>query len=74
MAGRKPLVLRDEIYAVWALAAGLAIDVGDLKGTWELLALFAVIVVFRMLSVQYRWKLPRRKIRTVQSHSKGQEL
>ena len=28
LAGRKPLVLRDEIYAVWAMAAGVAIGLG----------------------------------------------
>jgi len=73
MAGRKPLVLRDEIYAVWALAAGFAIEVGKLDGTWELLALFFAVVLLRMLSVQYRWKLPRRSIRDVHSYSKGYE-
>ena len=28
LAGRKPLVLRDEIYAVWAMTAGFAIGIG----------------------------------------------
>lgn len=62
MAGRKPLVLRDEIYAVWALAAGLMIGLGDLQKAWELFALFLFVVVFRMLSVYYKWKLPRRTL------------
>lgn len=63
MAGRKPLVLRDEIYAVWALAAGFAIGIVHAKGTFELLILFAIVVTFRMLSVHYKWKLPRRSLR-----------
>lgn len=62
MAGRKPLVLRDEIYAVWAIAAGLAIGLGNLQRPWELFILFLLIVLFRMLSVYYKWKLPRRSL------------
>ncbi|CAI6081439.1 trimeric intracellular cation channel family protein [Cohnella sp. JJ-181] len=62
MAGRKPLVLRDEIYAVWALLAGLAVGAAHLQMTWSLLALFAATVTMRMLSVQYKWRLPRRKL------------
>lgn len=63
LAGRKPLVLREEIYAVWALAAGLAIGWFRLRGTWELLIVFALVVMFRLLSVHYKWKLPRRSLR-----------
>jgi len=66
MAGRKPLVLRDEIYAVWALAAGFAIGYGRFSTTWELLTLFALVVVFRMLSVHFKWKLPRRSLKQSQ--------
>lgn len=62
MAGRKPLVLRDEIYAVWAMLAGLAIGVGKLSATWQLIALFAMVVLLRMLSVHYKWRLPRRRL------------
>jgi uncharacterized membrane protein YeiH len=62
MAGRKPLVLRDEIYAVWAILAGMAVGIGHMKLPWQLLTLFALVVLFRMLSVHYRWKLPRRSI------------
>jgi uncharacterized membrane protein YeiH len=62
MAGRKPLVLRDEIYAVWAIAAGLAIGLVNLQRPWELFTLFLLVVLFRMLSVYYKWKLPRRSL------------
>lgn len=71
MAGRKPLVLQDEIYAVWAILAGLAVGLGHLKSTWQLVALFFVVVVFRMLSVHYRWKLPRRSLPGSQRNSVG---
>lgn len=67
LAGRKPLVLRDEIYAVWAMAAGAAIGLGVTNSTWKLLALFVIVVVFRMLSVYYKWRLPRRSLEEVSS-------
>ncbi|MGP0584956.1 trimeric intracellular cation channel family protein [Paenibacillus timonensis] len=64
LAGRKPLVLRDEIYAVWAMLAGLAIGMGWFGSTVELILLFVAVVFFRMLSVHYKWKLPRRSLAT----------
>lgn len=63
LAGRKPLVLKDEIYAVWAMLAGLAIGLGWVESTIELLILFVIVITFRMLSVYYKWKLPRRSLR-----------
>lgn len=73
LAGRKPLVLRDEIYAVWALAAGLAIGVGHVRATWQLLVLFVFVVTFRMLSVYFKWKLPRRSLRKARGEGKGEK-
>ncbi|SIQ81183.1 Uncharacterized membrane protein YeiH [Paenibacillus macquariensis] len=71
LAGRKPLVLRDEIYAVWAMIAGLAIGLNWLHNSWELLTLFVCVVVFRMLSVFYKWRLPRRSISNSTSSLSG---
>ncbi|MFF2089706.1 trimeric intracellular cation channel family protein [Paenibacillus sp. NPDC058174] len=62
LAGRKPLVLKDEIYAVWAMLAGLAIGKGWFHSTVDLLFLFVIIITLRMLSVHYKWKLPRRSL------------
>ncbi|WP_135550969.1 trimeric intracellular cation channel family protein [Paenibacillus cymbidii] len=62
LAGRKPLVLRDEIYAVWAIMAGLAIGLGFGENTLQLSLLFCTVIVMRMLSVLFKWKLPRRSI------------
>jgi uncharacterized membrane protein YeiH len=59
LSGRKPLVFRDEVYAVWALLAGLVVWLGWAAtpvGGW---ALFAAIVVLRMASVRWHWRLPR---------------
>ncbi|CAG7645408.1 hypothetical protein PAESOLCIP111_04941 [Paenibacillus solanacearum] len=63
LAGRKPLVLRDEIYAVWGLVAGLVIGLGVLEGPVPVLSLFFAVVALRMLSVQLKWRLPRRSLR-----------
>lgn len=75
LAGRKPLVLRDEIYAVWAMAAGVAIGLGIATKTWQLLTLFVVVIVFRMLSVLYKWRLPRRSLHHgIGQSSSGKEV
>ncbi|AZN43829.1 trimeric intracellular cation channel family protein [Paenibacillus albus] len=63
LAGRKPLVLRDEIYAVWAMAAGAVISLGWFHTPAQLLILFVIVIVFRMLSVHYNWRLPRRSLK-----------
>jgi uncharacterized membrane protein YeiH len=63
LAGRKPLVLKDEIYAVWAMLGGLCIGLGWAESTIELLVLFAVIIAFRMMSVYFKWSLPRRSLK-----------
>lgn len=62
LAGRKPLVLRDEIYAVWGMMAGLFIGLGWFQNSWLLMGLFVFTVIMRMLSVKYKWKLPRRRL------------
>ncbi len=74
MAGRKPLVLRDEIYAMWAIGAGLVIGVTDIQKPWQLFTLFLLVVLFRMLSVYYKLKLPRRSLHhtTDRNHNGGQ--
>ncbi|MGG0718637.1 trimeric intracellular cation channel family protein [Robertmurraya massiliosenegalensis] len=60
LAGRKPLVLSTEIYAVWAILAGIAIGLKLTVSSFELYALFVVITVLRVLSYSYNWKLPKR--------------
>jgi uncharacterized membrane protein YeiH len=62
LAGRKPLVLQDEIYAVWGMLAGYVIGIGWFQGPYHLLVLFVAIVGLRMLSVVLKWRLPRRSI------------
>ncbi|MNI11475.1 hypothetical protein D3C73_646220 [compost metagenome] len=70
LAGRKPLVLQDEIYAVWGMLAGVCIGLGWAQGTWETLVLFSIIVILRMFSVVLKWKLPKRSLRLTSDNSK----
>jgi len=58
-AGRKPMIFREEVYALWAALGGLAIGLGLINGPWTTGILIVLIVVFRMLSVRYKWRLPR---------------
>ncbi|BDH61262.1 UPF0126 membrane protein YvgT [Lysinibacillus sp. PLM2] len=62
LARRKPLVLRDEIYAVWAAGAGLMIGLNVLQDDLFLYGLFIVITSLRVLSYIYKWKLPIRTL------------
>ncbi|WP_010529544.1 trimeric intracellular cation channel family protein [Lentibacillus jeotgali] len=61
-AGRKPMIFRREIYALWATMGGLVVGLGIVQGPWTTGALFAGIVALRMCSVHYQWRLPRHSI------------
>ena len=61
LAGRKPIVLRAEIYALWAILTGIFIGLGMAKQPWELYSLFILVTVLRVLSYTFDWKLPIRK-------------
>jgi uncharacterized membrane protein YeiH len=62
LARRKPIVLRSEIYAVWAILAGLVIGMKIAVSPWELYTLFTLITAMRILSYTFDWKLPARRI------------
>ncbi|MED3573305.1 trimeric intracellular cation channel family protein [Cytobacillus praedii] len=64
LARRKPLVLKAEIYAVWAILCGLAIGLKLAFSSFELYTLFIVITGLRVLSYTYKWKLPARRLGT----------
>ncbi len=67
LAGRKPLVLRSEIYGVWAILAGLAVGLGFASSPFELYSLFIIIVILRVLSFTYNWKLPHKLMKPSRS-------
>lgn len=62
LAGRKPVVLREEIYAVWALLGGLIVGLNIVNSTVEYMILFVCLVAFRMLSLKLKWRLPHRAL------------
>lgn len=62
LAGRKPLVLKSEIYAVWAVLAGLIIGFDLAQSPFQLYTLFILLVVCRVLSYTNKWQLPNRSI------------
>lgn len=63
LAGRKPGVLRSEIYAVWTILSGLIIGLKIATSPFELYVLFIVITIMRVLSYTFDWKLPIIKLK-----------
>lgn len=63
LAGRKPLFLHKEIYIAWAMLAGIVIGLGLVTSMTGYLILLVVIIILRMLSVQFHWQLPQRKLK-----------
>ncbi|WP_075619131.1 trimeric intracellular cation channel family protein [Paenisporosarcina indica] len=57
-AGRKPMIFRSEIYALWAAFAGFIIGLDLIRGPYATIFLLIVIVFFRILSVYFKWNLP----------------
>ncbi|OZM56145.1 hypothetical protein CIB95_13640 [Lottiidibacillus patelloidae] len=62
LAGRKPLVLREETYAIWAILAGflIGIEVVNSSNSLHLYLLALLVICLRLLAVKYNWRLPRR--------------
>lgn len=62
LAGRKPLVFKRDIYAVWAALAGLIVGLGLFKSDLALYALLVMTAGLRIFSLVFQWKLPNGKI------------
>lgn len=62
LAKRKPLVLRNEIYAVWAAVTGLVIGVGLVVSDISLYILFLITTTLRVVSYMKKWRLPFRTL------------
>jgi uncharacterized membrane protein YeiH len=62
LAGRKPIVLRAEIYAVWAILAGAIIGLKIAVDPWQLYTLFIFVTGLRVLSYTFDWKLPVKRL------------
>lgn len=61
LAGRKPLIFKNDIYAVWAASAGLIVGIGLYQNDLALYALLIATAGFRILSYLFQWKLPHGK-------------
>jgi uncharacterized membrane protein YeiH len=60
LAQQKPIVLRQDIYLLWALIAGFIIAMSWADKSYQLYILFGVILVLRILSHRFKWSLPTR--------------
>ena len=58
-SGRKPLIFREEIYALWASLGGIIVGLELVDNPIKLTILFILILSLRILSVIYKWRLPR---------------
>ncbi|WP_419883915.1 trimeric intracellular cation channel family protein [Peribacillus sp. B-H-3] len=65
LAGRKPLVFKEEIYAVWAILIGAVIGMGFAQSAWQLYALFILVTLLRVCSYIYKWKLPNKQLKSL---------
>jgi uncharacterized membrane protein YeiH len=59
LAGRRPLIFRNDIYAVWAAAAGFIVGIGFHENDWAMYLLLVIVATLRILSFHYKWELPR---------------
>ncbi|WP_420842473.1 trimeric intracellular cation channel family protein [Halalkalibacter alkaliphilus] len=64
LAGRKPLFLQQEIYIVWTMVAGALIGLHVVTTPMGYIVLFVSVIILRMLSVHYKWQLPRRELKS----------
>ena len=63
LAHRKPTVLRDEIYAMWAALGGLLVGINLFNGEdWFLYCVFIIILGLRIISYTRGWQLPRKSL------------
>lgn len=58
LAGRRPLVFKREIYAVWAAFGGLLVGIGLFKYDLALYILLIIIAALRIFSLVFHWRLP----------------
>lgn len=62
LAKRKPLILQNEVYAVWAAITGLVIGVGLAASDVSLYVLFMITTTLRVVSYMNKWRLPFRSL------------
>ncbi|MFC4560010.1 trimeric intracellular cation channel family protein [Virgibacillus kekensis] len=68
LAQKKPIVLRQDVYLLWALFAGFIIGMDLLSESYQFYILFAIILLLRGISQRYGWSLPTRTIQQPQKN------
>lgn len=63
LASRKPTVLRDEVYAAWAILIGIVVGLQWVTGDIGLYCLFVIMTALRVLSYVRHWRLPFKTLR-----------
>ncbi|RHW39500.1 trimeric intracellular cation channel family protein [Lysinibacillus yapensis] len=63
LARRKPMIVHEEVYAVWAAGAGFLIGLDFINGDFFYYTLFIIIVILRVLSYTRGWRLPVRSFK-----------
>lgn len=59
LAGRRPLIFKKDIYAVWAGTAGLIVGLGLYEFDFALYILLIITTTMRILSYSFQWRLPQ---------------
>ncbi|AQS58913.1 trimeric intracellular cation channel family protein [Desulforamulus ferrireducens] len=69
LARRRPMILHQGIYALWALLAGLLLGFGFIQSNnpVQLYLLFLVIILLRIFSIIYQWHLRIRNLENTTS-------
>ena len=62
LAGRKPMILHSEIYALWAALAGLVYYYLQPTSPAVIYTLILLTVILRMCSVIFNWNLPKARV------------
>ena len=66
LAQQKPIVLRQDVYLLWAVFAGFVIGLDWLSEAYHFYTLFAVTLILRGISCRFGWSLPTRTIQKPQ--------
>ena len=67
LAHRKPTVLQDEIYAMWAALGGFIVSLELFGGVdWVLFLAFFITLTLRIISYTKGWQLPRKSLARIE--------
>ncbi|WP_156288443.1 trimeric intracellular cation channel family protein [Oceanobacillus salinisoli] len=68
LAQQKPIVFRQQIYLLWAILAGFIIGMGWAAEAYQLYSLFIAILLLRITSHRFGWRLPSKSVNKLQEN------